>query len=489
MENIFECISNIVQWFSDNVVYINMLLAITIVFMERREPRTVWAWLLVLYFIPVLGFILYLVIGQNMHKKRMFRIKEIEDQLNSQIRDQSEELWTEINKQESYRSKSYQELVYYNLNTSGMLYTEDNDITIYTDGHEKFDALIESMKQAKKYIHMQYYIIRNDELFDRIKEVLIEKAREGVEVRILYDGMGCREIFKKHWRALQAHGIETAEFFPAVLKKAHLRINYRNHRKMVIIDGEEGFIGGFNVGREYLGLDKKFGYWRDTHMKIHGSAVMALQLRFLLDWNYAAGKNLFLIDKYFVQEKQNQGTTGMQIISSGPDSKWATIRDNYVYLISHATDHIYIQTPYFVPDEIMLATLKMAAASGVDVKIMIPCKPDHPFVYWATYSYIGEMLQAGAECYTYNNGFIHTKGICVDGKISSYGTANFDIRSFYLNFEVNAVVYDENVTKQFENIFREDMKKSTQITLYKYNNRPLGIRIKEQFSRLLSPLL
>ncbi len=489
MDNILHIAGMIIQWIGQNLIYINMLLAIIIIFFERREPRTVWAWLLVLYFIPVLGFVLYLVLGQNMHKKRMFRIKEIEDEVNSQIRSQTEEVQHEISATESYRMKSYQELIYYNLNTSGNVYTDDNDITIYTDGNEKFDALISAMESAKKYIHIQYYIIRNDALFERIKEVLIRKVKEGVEVRILYDGMGCREIRKKQWRMLRSQGIETAEFFPAVLKKAHLRINYRNHRKIVVVDGEIGFVGGFNVGNEYLGLNKKFGYWRDTHIKITGSAVLALQIRFLLDWNYAANKNLFLEDRYFTQNTINKGTTGIQIISSGPDSKWATVRDDYVYLISHATDHIYIQTPYFVPDETMLVTLKMAAASGVDVRIMIPCKPDHPFVYWATYSYIGEMLQAGAKCYTYDNGFLHTKGICIDGKVCSYGTANFDIRSFYLNFEVNAVIFDEEVTKKFEQIFLKDIEKSTSINMHMYNNRSLWIKFKEQFSRLLSPIL
>ncbi len=489
MSTIFDGISTGWNWLGDNIVYINMLLAIVIVFFERRDSRAVWAWLLVLYFIPGIGFVMYLILGQNMNKDRMFRIKEIEDEVNSQIRKQSEEVKNEIDMTESYEIKGYKELAYYNLRSSGSVYTEDNDVTIYTDGHDKFDALIKEMEQAKKYIHMQYYIIRDDELFDRIKEVLIRKAAEGVEVRILYDGMGCREIRKKQWRMLRSNGIETAEFFPAALKKAHLRINYRNHRKIVVIDGEVGFVGGFNVGREYLGLAKKFGYWRDTHIKIHGSAVLALQIRFMLDWNYASGHNLFLEDKYFIQERLPVGNTGMQIISSGPDSKWKTIRDNYVYLISHATDHIYIQTPYFVPDETMLDTLKMAAAAGVDVRIMIPCKPDHPFVYWATYSYIGDMLQAGAKCYTYDNGFIHTKGICVDGKVCSYGTANFDIRSFQLNFEVNAVIYDEKVTEQFEEIFLKDIEKSTKLTLHIYNNRSVLIKLKEQFSRLLSPIL
>lgn len=489
MSTIFNGVSTVWYWLGDNMIYVNMLLAIVIVFFERRDPRAVWAWLLVLYFLPGIGFVLYLVVGQNMNKDRMFRIKEIEDEVNSQIRKQSEEVKNEIQMTESYEVKGYKELAYYNLRTSGGVYTEDNDVVIYTDGHEKFDAVLEAMEHAKKYIHMQYYIIRDDELFERIKEVLLRKAAEGVEVRILYDGMGCREIRKKQWKMLRSRGIQTAEFFPAAFKKAHLRINYRNHRKIVVIDGEVGFVGGFNVGREYLGLAKKFGYWRDTHMKIYGSAVLALQIRFLLDWNYASGHNLFLEDKYFTQETTHTGNTGIQIISSGPDSKWKTIRDNYVYLISHATDYIYIQTPYFVPDETLLDTLKMAAAAGVDVRIMIPCKPDHPFVYWATYSYIGDMLQAGASCYTYDNGFIHTKGICVDGKVCSYGTANFDIRSFQLNFEVNAVIFDERVAKQFEEIFLKDIEKSTKITLHMYNNRSLFIKLKEQFSRLLSPLL
>lgn len=489
MDVFWKVSHEIVNWIGQNIIYINMVLSVIIIFFERREPRTVWAWLLVLYFIPVVGFILYLVLGQNMHKQRMFQIKEIEDSVNSQIRSQSEIVRKEIDQTESYRVKAYQELVYYNLNTSGVVYTDDNDLEIYTDGKEKFDTLLQSMERAKKYIHIQYYIFRDDELFDRMLEVLKRKAKEGVEVRILYDGMGSLEIKKKKWRDIRASGIETAEFFPAVLRKMHLRINYRNHRKLVIIDGEEGFIGGFNVGREYLGLDKKFGYWRDTHMKLHGSAVLGLQIRFLLDWNYASGKNLFLLDKYFTQEIPHKGNVEMQIISSGPDSKWATIRDNYVYLISHATDHIYIQTPYFIPDETMLNTLKMAASSGVDVKIMIPCKPDHPFVYWATYSFIGDMLAAGADCYTYDNGFLHTKGMCVDGKVCSYGTANFDIRSFYLNFEVNAIIYDEETTKNFEEIYLEDIKKCTKLTLHRYNNRSVKIRVKEQFSRLLSPIL
>ena len=263
MDVFWKVSHEIVNWIGQNIIYINMVLSVIIIFFERREPRTVWAWLLVLYFIPVVGFILYLVLGQNMHKQRMFQIKEIEDSVNSQIRSQSEIVRKEIDQTESYRVKAYQELVYYNLNTSGVVYTDDNDLEIYTDGKEKFDTLLQSMERAKKYIHIQYYIFRDDELFDRMLEVLKRKAKEGVEVRILYDGMGSLEIKKKKWRDIRACGIETAEFFPAVLRKMHLRINYRNHRKLVIIDGEEGFIGGFNVGREYLGLDKKFGYWRD----------------------------------------------------------------------------------------------------------------------------------------------------------------------------------------------------------------------------------
>lgn len=480
------------SWVISNLLVINMILSIVIIFFQRRDPQTVWTWLLVLYFIPILGFFLYLLIGQDMHKSKMFKVKEISDEINSEIKKQEETIIQnpfDLNKPEE---REFSDLILYNLESSGSVFTNDNAVTVYTDGNEKFDQLIEEMKRAKHYIHIQYYIIRKDELFEKIAKVLCKKAEEGVEIRILYDSMGCRGLKYKDWKKLENHGIQTAEFFPAVLKKLHLRINYRNHRKIVVIDGTCAFVGGFNVGREYLGLDKKFGYWRDTHLRLTGSAVWGLQIRFMLDWNFAKGDNLFRRNQYFtVQEELNTepGTTGIQIISSGPDSKHQNIRNNYLKLINKAKHHIYIQTPYFIPDDAVLDSIRIASLSGVDVRVMIPCKPDHPFVYWATYSYIGDLLETGAKCYTYNNGFLHAKGMCVDGEVCCYGTANFDIRSFKLNFEVNAVIYDAAVTRELEESFLKDLEVCTRVTPLIYEKRTLLIRIKEQFSRLLSPLL
>ena len=384
----------------------------------------------------------------------------------------------------------YKDLIVYNLETGGAIVTNENDVDIFTDGNAKFDALIEDIKNAKEFIHIQYYIIRNDVLFNRIADALVEKVKEGVEVRVLFDGMGCRSVNHHYWKKLNGKGIMTAEFFPAVLRRLHLRINYRNHRKIVVIDNKVAYVGGFNIGKEYIGLEKRFGYWRDTHLRIRGNAVLGLQLRFLLDWNYAARENLFSQSKLFTGiENGTRDNCSMQIISSGPDNSIKQIHDNYLRLINKARKSIYIQTPYFVPDEAVFEALLIAARSGIDVNIMIPCKPDHPFVYWATYSYIGELVMAGVKCYTYDNGFLHSKGMVVDDKVLCYGTANMDIRSFSLNFEVNAVIYDEKKAKEMVDIFHEDLKVSTLITKDLYARRKLVIRIKEQVCRLMSPLL
>lgn len=384
----------------------------------------------------------------------------------------------------------FQSLILYNLNCAQAMITDNNDVRIYTDGKEKFQALIAEMENAQRYIHLQYYIIRNDELWKKIEEVLIRKAHQGVQVRVLMDGMGNRGMSKTDLERLHREGVETAVFFPAVLGKLQIRMNYRNHRKIAVIDGRIGFVGGFNIGKEYLGEKKKFGYWRDTHICIEGSAVTSLAVRFVLDWNYAARENLFLKDDLFeIPTYERGGQDPIQIVSSGPDSEEPAIRDNYLRLINKAKNHIYIQTPYFIPDDAILSSLKIAARSGVDVRIMVPCKPDHPFVYWATYSYLGEMAAEGARCYTYDNGFLHAKTLTVDGQVTCMGTANMDIRSFHLNFEVNAVIYSRLTTRKMEDAFLNDIRKCTRITLKRYEERSTWIKIKEQFSRLFSPLL
>lgn len=490
MTEIWQAAVNAYDFIMDNLVIINLLLSLIIILFQRRNPQTVWTWLLLLYFIPILGFVLYLLIGQDFHKSRMFKAKEIEGELKYAVRRQEENIYRKRLRLANPELGRFKDLILYNLEAGQSVLTDNNDVRIYTDGKEKFHALLQEIEQAKCYIHIQYYIIQRDELWREIEQALVRKVKQGVEVRVLFDSMGCRSMRNKDWDRMERAGIHVAEFFPALFGPLQFRINYCNHRKIVVIDGRVGFVGGFNVGREYLGLDSKFGYWRDTHLCIEGAAVTSLAVRFVLDWNYAAKENLFLEDKLFeIPKYVRNGHDPIQIISSGPDSQIKTIHDNYLRLIHSAKHHVYIQTPYFIPDDSILDALKIASRSGIDVRIMVPCKPDHPFVYWATYSYLGDMVAAGAKCYVYDNGFLHAKTLSVDGMVACVGTANMDFRSFGLNFEVNAVIYSERTVQRLERAFENDMTRSTHVTRKVYDQRGLLIKTKEQFSRLLSPLL
>ena len=483
------------NWVFVYLLLVNLLLSIMIIFFRRHDPRAVWTWLLALNFIPIFGFLLYLLLEQDFRKSKMFRIKEVEDRLRYPVRDQEEYIKSQDMDLLGTLDGLYADLVLYNLDVSGSVLTMNNRVEIFTDGVEKFEDLRKELARACRYIHIQYYIIKNDEVFHSLVPILCGKVKEGVEVRILYDGMGGRFMPKHHWKKLRKAGIRTAVFFPPVLGRLNLRINYRNHRKIVVIDGNVGYVGGFNIGKEYISRDPKFGYWRDTHLKIRGEAVQGLGIRFAQDWNYAAGENLFKDKRYFREltplprPESSQDLVGIQIISSGPDTQTRQIRDNYLELIHKARHHVYIQTPYFVPDDAVLSALQIAAHSGVDVRVMLPCKPDHPFVYWAGYSYVGDLLRAGARCFTYENGFLHAKTLTTDGCVSCCGTANMDIRSFQLNFEVNAVIYDEETTERLEDAFLQDLQRCREITMEMYASRGLWVRFREQCCRLLAPLL
>ncbi len=471
-------------------LFINLLLAAAIIFLERREPTSTWAWILVLFFLPVIGFILYLLFGRKLRKKHLFRWEGrkkigIDNLVNYQI-DAIKEHSLE------YRTNDvaqYRDIIYMHLLNNHAVLTQDNKVDIFDDGHEKFDALIHDILCAKTNIHIQYYIFRLDHLGNRILKALIKQAKKGVKVRLLYDEMGSRGVHKRHFKELLAVGGEVEVFFPSIFPLINPRMNYRNHRKLVIIDGRVGYIGGFNVGDEYLGLDKKFGYWRDTHLRIEGSAVHPLQTRFLLDWNQASDKkDLEYEDDYFPTITR-KGEVGMQIVSSGPDSDWEQIKSGYLKLINIAKKHIYIQTPYFIPDDSFMDAVRIACLSGIDVRIMIPNKPDHMFVYWATYSYVGELIKAGAKIYIYENGFLHTKMVVIDDEACTVGTANIDSRSFKLNFEVNAFIYDRAISRQLGQMFERDMLYCSHLTPARYEFRSRKIKMKESISRLLSPIL
>ncbi len=324
---------NAYRWMMEHLFLINIVFSLLIIFFQRRNPTTVWAWLLLLYFIPVLGFVLYLILGQNFRRERMFKMKEIEGEIKYAVRRQEESIYRKKLRLRDPELDRFKRLILYNLNEAEAVLTDNNDIRIFTDGREKFKTLLAGMDHGRNYIHVQYYIIKNDELWKEIEEVLVRKARQGVEIRVLFDSMGCRGMHHSDWARLEKAGIKVAEFFPALLGKLQLRVNYRNHRKIVVIDGRIGFVGGFNVGREYIGKDKKFGYWRDTHVCIEGSAVTSLAVRFVLDWNYAARENLFLEDRLFeIPTYVRNGRDPVQIISSGPDSRSQEIRNNYLRL-------------------------------------------------------------------------------------------------------------------------------------------------------------
>ncbi|WP_020619940.1 cardiolipin synthase [Paenibacillus daejeonensis] len=478
--------------FQDTVILLyilNIFFAGTVIFLERRNIAATWAWLLILLFLPSVGFLLYLVVGQNLSRRKIYkvkvdRLKEIRDILSRQFRllEQGKIV---------YRDPviaNYHDMILMNLVSAYSLFTQNNRVEIFTDGNSKFNSLLDAIEQAEHHIHLLYFIVRDDELGKRLISALARKAREGVEVRFLFDHVGSRALPRRFFSELVEAGGEMAAFFPSRIPLLNLRLNYRNHRKLAIIDGYEAYIGGFNIGNEYLGLVERFGFWRDTHLKLVGSAVQQIQVQFVLDWNLAS-KSQIPIDEEYLPKPREGGNVGMQIIASGPDSEAEPIKNAYLKMIYAAKESIYLQTPYFIPDESLLTALKLASLSGVDVKIMIPKNPDHKLVYWASSSYLGDLLESGVRCYLYEAGFLHAKTIVVDGVVGSVGTANMDIRSFRLNFEMNAFIYDSATASRLKAIFEEDSNGCIELTREQYNKRPLRLRLKESLARLLSPVL
>ena len=467
------------------ILVLNTVFAVTIVFFERRNPTAALAWLVVLFSLPSVGFVLYLLFGQNYTRQRMFVIKEKEDRrfLLEAFEEQHREFTGRRYRFTTSEAAEFRDTIVLLLRNNRAFLTEENRVDLYTRGDEKFDALFAAIRGARDHIHLEYFILNNDELGRAVIHALAEKAREGVEVRLLFDAMGTRAGggSRKAFSELTDAGGKIGVFFPSVY-----RVNYRNHRKIAVIDGVTGFIGGFNIGDDYLGKGP-LGPWRDTAFQVTGKAVQLLQLRFFLDWHYVTDEYPGLAPRYF-PDPGTPGTTPIQIVSGGPDTRWNAIKEGYIKLINSARESVSIQTPYFIPDESVTDALRLAALSGVDVRIMIPCKPDHPFVYWATLSFVGDLLDAGVRAYTYDAGFLHAKTIVVDGKAGSVGSANWDVRSFRLNFEANAFFYDAAVGADLARRFEEDLDVCTEITPERYRARSRWIRVKESISRLFSPL-
>ncbi|SFU72894.1 cardiolipin synthase [Clostridium sp. DSM 8431] len=466
---------------------IDFLAILYMIFKEKRSANSIVAWSLIFYLIPVLGLVLFMFIGRKINQSSMYGIRQSDRNMYKKFKEEYEKR----NILESNNvDKENIDMVNSLENMSYSPYREGNKITVFNDGKELFNDMIEHLKTAKKSINIQFYIFKRDELGSSILDVLKDKAREGVEVKFLYDSLGCRELSKKKLRDVEEAGVKIAEFFPSHIKPFNINMNHRNHRKIVIIDNEISYVGGFNVGDEYLGKNKRFGYWRDTHIRINGYATVDLNLRFLADWKYASKENVDLSKEIILSDKE-KGGEGVQIISSVPNAKdLHEIKLTYVKMIQKSKKYVYIQTPYLVLDNSVNDSLKLAALSGVDVRIMIPGKGDHPFVYWVNLSYASELLKYGIKVYHYDkNSFLHSKMVLIDDSITSIGTANMDIRSFELNFEVNALIYSKEIAKKQRKAFEEDIKKSTELTLEEYNSRSRMVKIKEGVSELFSSLL
>lgn len=462
--------------------------AIAVVIYDRRDPVKALAWILVISFVPILGIVIYIVFGRNHRKEKLFNRKELRDleQIDCLCRDQLKELLNPDRMLAGDVSDN-RDIITLLLNNNRALLTMKNRVRILNNGKETFAALFESLRNATSSIHLEYYIFEADRIGRRIGRILMEKAKAGVSVRLIYDDVGSWNLKYSYVKKLRAAGVEVGCFMPVAFPWLTSKVNYRNHRKIAVIDGKVAYTGGINIAERYL-TGTRMGPWRDTHLKIEGEATHMLQTIFITDWYFVSGKLLPADETYFPKPKITQ-ITPLQIASSGPDSDWASIMQAFFAAMTRAQKYIYISTPYFLPNQAILTALKVAALSGIDVRIMIPSRSDSKIVYWASRSYISELIEAGIRVYFYRKGFNHSKLMIIDGKFCSVGSANMDIRSFEDNFEVSAVIYDRKTSRQLEAVFMRDLDNCTEITPQEWEKRSNLHATYESLSRLLSPLL
>lgn len=462
--------------------------AVIVIVHDLRDPVKALSWILVITLLPVVGIVFYMVFGRNYRKEKIFNRKEIDDfeQIGRLCRVQLREL-VDPDIQHIEPIEANKDIITLLLNNNRALLTVRNKVKILNDGKAKFEELFEAIEGAVSSVHLEYYIFENDETGRRLTDLLARKVKEGVEVRLIYDDVGSWNMKRRHARRLRAMGIRVCCFMPVVFPWLTSKLNNRNHRKIVVVDGKIGFTGGINVADRYV-HGTKFGPWRDTHLRIEGDAVNMLQAIFMTDWYFVSGKELLNDEKYFPKSRIRTRSP-MQIASSGPDSDWASIMQAFFAAINKARKSIYISTPYFLPNQAILTALKVAALSGVDVRIILPFRSDSKIVYWASRSYIGEMLNAGIKVYFFCKGFNHSKILIIDDNFCSVGSANMDIRSFEDNFEVSAIMYDPKVAEELTGYFLGDIGNSVAVTPESWENRPNLHAVYESLARLASPLL
>lgn len=484
----------IFTFFSNLVHIVNLLTIFYMIFKENRSSKSIISWTLVLIILPYIGFILFLILGRKVNTKDIFIMKKSELTLFDKY---IKKLKSADNSNDDLKRAKHSDMIKAIESMEYSPYRKDVETKVFFDGKELFDDILESLKKAQKSINIEFYIFKNDDIGSKILDILKEKAKAGVEVRLLYDSVGSRTTNRKKLQSAIDAGVKVGEFFPSLLRLININMNFRNHRKIIVIDNKVGYVGGFNVGDEYLGKDPKFGYWRDTHIKFIGDSVRDLDLRFWADWRYATKEDIDLSHLIDYKNEQphstmaNYSKCGMQIISSGPNpDNFYEIKLSYLEMIQKAKKYIYIQSPYLILDNSIADSLKLASISGVDVRIMIPGKGDHPFVYWANLKYAGDLLNFGVKIYHYDkNAFLHSKTLVIDDEVCSIGTANMDTRSFELNFEVIAMLYSDEIAKIQRKQFEKDMLISKELTREEYLKRGTSVKIKESFSKLFSALL
>ena len=457
-----------------------------VIFFENRHPTQTITWLVVLGSFPLIGFIFYLLFGRNYRKERMFRKKYFLDKqafltVEGEDDPRSQEKLSLMGEHQGKLFKLAQKL-------GNSPISFDTATKVLSNGDETFQHIIEQLKRARHHIHLEYYIVRHDRIGQEIKEILIQKASEGVKIRFLFDAVGSWQLSKSYINDLRNVGIEAVSFGPVKLPFLNNKFNFRNHRKIIVIDGTIGFVGGLNIGDEYLGRNKEIGYWRDTHLMLKGEAVRTLQLIFLQDWYYMTNHS-FLTAEYLSPQIDHRRHGGVQLIAGGPDNEWSVIKNIFFSMIASAEKSVWIASPYFIPDEDIFSAIKVAALSGVDVRLLVPNRPDKRIVFHASRSYFPELLAAGVKVYEYQRGFMHSKIIIVDEELASIGTSNMDMRSFHLNFEVNAFLFRTKSTEELVEEYSNDLKYAKQLELETFQQRHIGFRILESTARLLSPLL
>lgn len=468
-------------WFITLALYgVTIVSCIVVVLSENRNPIRSLAWVIALLFLPVIGLLFYLFFGRSLKGERIIS-RHNKRRIMSSFRPLKVDLSTQSLTPEE------RNLVKLSRTLCSAYYTVNNEIEIFTTGEEKFASLKKDLSEARKSIYLQYYIFSDDNLGHEIADLLIRKAREGVEVKVIYDHVGSFSSKKKFFRYMESNGVETHPFFKVTFPQLANRINWRNHRKIVVIDGVTGYIGGMNIADRYERGTGDGAAWRDTHFRLRGDIVQSLTYSFLVDWNFKnPEKSPGNVPNIRTSIHNN---TGMQLVTSGPMNTYDNIALCFLKGIAGATKSVYIQTPYFLPTDGLLHALEAAALSGVDVRIMLPRKSDSRMLQYASFSYITQCLKAGIKVYLYNPGMLHAKAMIIDDGFVTAGSTNFDFRSFENNFEANLFVYDYDFNRRMRDIFFEDMKKCTKLRYTVWHKRSVVQRCRESIVRLVSPIL